>query len=141
MRIPRVPNLSDDTTTAFIDVIERIGQRKGSTVPSDAVKLEALGRLVKPPAESGIVRMVDRAKVIHIDSASAPGRRHLVVLYLQAMKATDAEMADFAYSGRLRPLRDEIIDAECSCPATTTCRHLLMALTIAARDEDLHLKA
>ncbi len=102
---------------ALYAVLDAMAKREGCKLPSSDVIEGALKVLGADPRERGVSHRVTPATIYKVPSASKPGRMHMVALYMQ---------------GRMD--RAKIIDAECSCEATTACRHLLVALTYAEHE-------
>ena len=104
---------------AAMTVLENIAAREGSALPSDAVIGKALTILGDDSYPPKVSRRIPPAVVYKVQSATQPHCLHFVALYFGSV------YADFG---------KRIIDAECSCEATTACSHLLVALTLAERD-------
>ncbi len=114
-------SVSPKIGAALHKTLEAIAAREGSRPPSDDVIAKALTVLGTNARDRDVSHRVTPATVYKVPSSSRPGRHHMVVLYRQP------------YSEARKP-RDTIIDAECSCEATTVCSHLLTALTYAELD-------
>lgn len=110
-----------------INVLDAMAGRDGCDLPSSSVIGKALKALGGDPRDRPILRNIALAIVYRVRSVSKPGRVHLVALYLDRPPPSNALM-------HLTHERPKIIDAECSCEATTTCWHLLTGLTYAEHD-------
>lgn len=108
---------------AAMNMLYAMSRREGCDLPSSDVIDKALRVLGADPATRGVSHNVAPAIVYKVPSSSEPVRKHLVALYTQ----NDGR----SWDGFTQP---KIIDAECSCKATTTCWHLLTALTYAEND-------
>lgn len=113
---------------ALHKTLERIAAREGSALPSSDVIAKALTVLGTNARDRDISHSVTPATVYKVPSSSRPGRHHMVVLYIRPWsKVITKKVKKPDGCG-------PIIDAECSCEATTVCSHLLVALTYAERD-------
>lgn len=94
---------------AILNVVERINERSGKA-PSKDVQVKTASKLgIAPPVTS---TWLGPCQLRYVDGDHD---RYMVVL---KMHTTNVD--------------SDIIDAECSCPASTTCWHLLAVL---AREE------
>lgn len=148
--------MSEDTLRrygrAVMNVLDAMSRREGASLPSSDVIDKALKVLGADPRDRPILRNVAPAIVYRVRSASKPGRVHLVALYVRderdgllgSIADLPQETEDDArwckYHAKEVLSSYKIIDAECSCEATTTCWHLLVALTLADND-GYHLDA
>lgn len=121
------PNVSHRTAQAMLNVLDAINAREGSNFPSKDVQRKALRILDRSPKDHGIT---DRGRALVIDVRGEADETYAVELFVQARARTMSEIE----AGDIAGPYEHIIDVRCSCPATTTCSHLLVALTSAERD-------
>lgn len=106
--------LSHNIAISLLNTLQAIQDRDGSKMPSHDVQVRAMNKLGAAPQDRGVSEVVTPARIFHIRSSDKE-RTYLVSLYIHERTKT-------------------VADAECSCPSTGVCWHILVALTYANND-------